>query len=194
MRQLERSSPSSVPTASSSSDAKTGIRAELAALAENIPVLRKLVENQEVSHTSLSAITTTICSATGMSFMHSPHTVSIVLHDSPCVAFAAGCILRYTLSCWVQLQVSPEEWQSIMKGLLTGSADLANAGYMGQGHFYRCPNGHPYVIGDCGGATQTSFCPECRAPIGGTQHRVVSSNTQHDEMNRMAREFRGLWH
>ena len=97
------------------------------------------------------------------------------------------------LRCKVPLQVSHEELQSIMKALLTGNADLANGGYQGQGHFYRCPNGHPYVIGDCGGATQTSYCPECRAQIGGSQHRVVSDNTQHDEMNRMAREVGGSW-
>lgn len=97
------------------------------------------------------------------------------------------CTISYT----VALQVSPEEWQSIMKGLLTGSADLANAGYQGQGHFYRCPNGHPYVIGDCGGATQISSCPECGAQIGGSQHRVISSNTRHDEMNRLARQLGG---
>ena len=23
---------------------------------------------------------------------------------------------------------------------------------LGKGHWYMCPNGHPYVIGDCGGA------------------------------------------
>lgn len=31
------------------------------------------------------------------------------------------------------------------------------------GHWYQCPNGHPYVIGDCGGAMQVSECNECGA-------------------------------
>lgn len=85
--------------------------------------------------------------------------------------------------------MSPEEWQSIMKGLLTANADLANGGYQGQGHFYICINKHPYVIGDCGGAVETSACPECGARIGGTQHAVSFGNTGHAELNRMAREW-----
>jgi hypothetical protein len=45
-------------------------------------------------------------------------------------------------------------------------------------HWYECPNGHPYMIGDCGGATQESRCPECQAPIGGSGHRLNSTNRQ----------------
>lgn len=42
---------------------------------------------------------------------------------------------------------------------------------------YQCPNGHPYVIADCGGAMERSTCLECHATIGGERHRVVDSNT-----------------
>ena len=90
--------------------------------------------------------------------------------------------------------MSHEELESVMKGLLKGNADLANAGWNGQGHFFKCPNGHPYVIGDCGGATQVSQCPECGAQIGGRHHSVVASNAQDDVLTRMAREFEGLQH
>ncbi|XP_071956942.1 E3 ubiquitin-protein ligase rnf213-alpha-like [Antedon mediterranea] len=41
----------------------------------------------------------------------------------------------------------------------------------------QCPNGHPYVIGDCGRATFTGYCLECNLPIGGQQHRLRSDNT-----------------
>ena len=85
--------------------------------------------------------------------------------------------------------MSPEEWQSIMKGLLAANPDLANAGYQGQGRFYICANKHPYVIGDCGGAVESRACPECGARIGGMNHRLESDNTQDDELNRRAREF-----
>ncbi len=34
-----------------------------------------------------------------------------------------------------------------------------------------------YCIGECGGAMQESKCPECKAPIGGTNHALLSSNT-----------------
>mmetsp|Transcript_4606 Transcript_4606/g.10903 ORF Transcript_4606/g.10903 Transcript_4606/m.10903 type:complete len:1123 (-) Transcript_4606:447-3815(-) len=44
------------------------------------------------------------------------------------------------------------------------------------GHWYECPNGHPYFIGDCGGAMVTSRCFECKAQIGGSSHRVLGSN------------------
>ena len=30
-----------------------------------------------------------------------------------------------------------------------------------KGHWYSCPNGHVYNIGDCGGATVEANCPDC---------------------------------
>jgi hypothetical protein len=49
---------------------------------------------------------------------------------------------------------------------------------LGAGHWYQCPNGHPYVIGDCGGANQVSTCNQCGARIGGEYHALDSSNRQ----------------
>ncbi|KAH9084293.1 hypothetical protein LEN26_001090 [Aphanomyces euteiches] len=40
---------------------------------------------------------------------------------------------------------------------------------------YACPNGHPYVITECGGAMQESNCPECGAAIGGSGHNLLSN-------------------
>ena len=45
-----------------------------------------------------------------------------------------------------------------------------------QGHWYKCPNGHIYAIGECGGAMEQRQCPECGATIGGTHHRLVQGN------------------
>ena len=42
------------------------------------------------------------------------------------------------------------------------------------GHWYECPNGHPYAIGECGGAMEKSVCPECNAEIGGLNHNLNS--------------------
>ncbi|KAJ7091139.1 hypothetical protein C8R44DRAFT_817142 [Mycena epipterygia] len=53
------------------------------------------------------------------------------------------------------------------------------------GHFYTCPRGHVYVITECGGATERSNCPECGAPIGGTDHTL-------DATNRRALEFENI--
>ncbi|KNE64930.1 hypothetical protein, variant [Allomyces macrogynus ATCC 38327] len=44
------------------------------------------------------------------------------------------------------------------------------------GHWYRCPNGHPYVIGDCGMAMQTARCNECGERIGGGSHTLLATN------------------
>ncbi|KAK2717012.1 NFX1-type zinc finger-containing protein 1-like isoform X2 [Artemia franciscana] len=46
-----------------------------------------------------------------------------------------------------------------------------------QGHWYKCPNGHIYCIGDCGVAMMESRCNECGEIIGGESHRLRSDNT-----------------
>jgi hypothetical protein len=52
-----------------------------------------------------------------------------------------------------------------------------------QGHWYKCPNGHIYSIGDCGGAMEKSKCNECGAEIGGGSHRLLASNSVATEMD-----------
>lgn len=47
---------------------------------------------------------------------------------------------------------------------------------LGVGHWYVCPNGHPYAIGECGGAMQESVCYECGARVGGEHHRLAAGN------------------
>ena len=44
------------------------------------------------------------------------------------------------------------------------------------GSWYKCPQGHIYNIGQCGGAMEESRCPECNSTIGGRSHRLHSSN------------------
>lgn len=73
-----------------------------------------------------------------------------------------------------------------MSALLKSNAGLAGGGYTGQGHFYKCPNGHPYVIGECGGAEQLGTCNECGARIGGTQHQLTSGNQQDEQLRTLA--------
>jgi len=53
--------------------------------------------------------------------------------------------------------------------------DIKNAMGMQQGHWYECPNGHPYVITECGGAMVQSKC-HCGATIGGGSHRLRGDN------------------
>ena len=54
--------------------------------------------------------------------------------------------------------------------------DIVQAIGLKKGHWYQCVNGHPYVIGECGGAMEESRCPECNSTIGGTEHRLASGN------------------
>ena len=59
-----------------------------------------------------------------------------------------------------------------------------------QGHWYKCPNGHIYAIGECGGAMQQRSCPECGETIGGADHRLAQGNKvclqDNDNMKRFA--------
>jgi len=50
----------------------------------------------------------------------------------------------------------------------------------GRGHWYQCPNGHFYVVGECGGPMQTSRCPDCKATVGGESHRPAEGNSHAD--------------
>lgn len=43
-------------------------------------------------------------------------------------------------------------------------------------HWFQCPNGHPYFIGECGGAMEEGTCPDCGARVGGSGHRLLSTN------------------
>ncbi|GJE94480.1 P-loop containing nucleoside triphosphate hydrolase protein [Phanerochaete sordida] len=82
--------------------------------------------------------------------------------------------------------VSLQEMHDIVQGL----------NFSHTGHFYKCPRGHTFVIGDCGGANQQAFCPECSAPIGGTGHSLISNNTrdmQYEEIARTHGAARSPW-
>ncbi|KAG0331451.1 hypothetical protein BG004_001658 [Podila humilis] len=57
----------------------------------------------------------------------------------------------------------------------------------GSGHWYRCPNGHPYYIGECGMAMQQSRCPECGAGVGGGRHRLLATNQRDAEFENLYR-------
>lgn len=94
-----------------------------------------------------------------------------------------GCAGR---NFFYALQPTPEEMKNILAALMKDNVDLAGRGYTGQGHFYRCPNGHPYVIGDCGAATQMSVCPDCGARIGGTGHQLTAGNSEDRDMRALA--------
>ncbi|XP_046560628.1 LOW QUALITY PROTEIN: NFX1-type zinc finger-containing protein 1-like [Haliotis rubra] len=61
--------------------------------------------------------------------------------------------------------------------------EIVKAMALTKGHWFKCPNGHVYAIGECGGATMVSKCPECNATIGGTGHRLRGDNALAPEMD-----------
>lgn len=72
--------------------------------------------------------------------------------------------------------VQSDEISQVLKAIANAETGGYNFGTSWSSHWYQCPNGHPYYIGECGGAMQTSICPECREVVGGTGHRLNSSN------------------
>ncbi|KAF1819459.1 uncharacterized protein K489DRAFT_383678 [Dissoconium aciculare CBS 342.82] len=60
-----------------------------------------------------------------------------------------------------------------MRMIVTAMAKEFN----GTGHWYRCENGHPFTIGECGLPMQLARCPACNAGIGGRSHRAVDGVT-----------------
>ena len=61
--------------------------------------------------------------------------------------------------------------------------EVVKAMNFSQGHWFKCPNGHFYCIGDCGGAMQIAKCPECGAQIGGQSHALLPGNRLAPEMD-----------
>ncbi|KAK7877831.1 hypothetical protein WMY93_031503 [Mugilogobius chulae] len=51
------------------------------------------------------------------------------------------------------------------------------------GHWFKCPNGHVYLITECGGAMERTQCPECNEAIGGSNHSLVRGNQLASEMD-----------
>ncbi|CAI5506821.1 unnamed protein product, partial [Closterium sp. Naga37s-1] len=64
--------------------------------------------------------------------------------------------------------------------------DVYRAIGLGGGHWYRCPNGHVYVIGECGRAWVESRCPECNEVVGGRGHVLREGNASASDFFRGA--------
>jgi hypothetical protein len=61
--------------------------------------------------------------------------------------------------------------------------EIVNAIGLSKGHWYKCPKGHFYCIGECGGAMETAKCPECGSAIGGQNHSLEAGNAHAGEMD-----------
>ncbi|KAI9097310.1 hypothetical protein DFS34DRAFT_593977 [Phlyctochytrium arcticum] len=55
--------------------------------------------------------------------------------------------------------------------------------FRGAGHWYRCENGHPFTVGECGLPMELAKCPECGAQVGGQRHQPVAGVTRDVRMD-----------
>lgn len=79
-----------------------------------------------------------------------------------------------------------EEFKKANHGLGVSEAEkiqIVKAIGLTKGHWFKCPNGHFYAIGECGGAMERGKCLECKADIGGQSHTLTSGNTLATEMD-----------
>jgi len=95
-------------------------------------------------------------------------------HQLSAEVVAGVARIRAEVEAAAQKDLTGEEIRSIMNAVGYASSP----GWNGQGHWFQCPNGHPYLIADCGGATMESACPECGATIGGAQHAIRQDNAR----------------
>ncbi|KAF1833598.1 P-loop containing nucleoside triphosphate hydrolase protein [Decorospora gaudefroyi] len=74
--------------------------------------------------------------------------------------------------------VTKEEIEDIKQAMVSGPRGIATH----SGHWYKCMNGHPFAIGECGMPMQLARCPECGAPVGGQGHTAVAGVSRATEM------------
>ncbi|KAJ5749002.1 uncharacterized protein N7511_010698 [Penicillium nucicola] len=61
--------------------------------------------------------------------------------------------------------------------------------FQGTGHWYYCRNGHPFTIGECGGAVEMTACPDCGAPVGGENHQTAAGVTLAEDLEQRLTEL-----
>lgn len=59
--------------------------------------------------------------------------------------------------------------------------------FRGTGHWYRCANGHPFTVGECGMPMELARCPECGSGVGGQSHRPTEGVTRADDIEERLR-------
>ncbi|XP_072169617.1 NFX1-type zinc finger-containing protein 1-like [Diadema setosum] len=65
--------------------------------------------------------------------------------------------------------------------------EIVSAVGLSEGNWFKCPQGHVYATGECGGATVQSTCPDCSSTTGGRFHAFRPDNC-------LARKMEGARH
>ncbi|KAF3218324.1 hypothetical protein TWF106_007686 [Orbilia oligospora] len=61
--------------------------------------------------------------------------------------------------------------------------DAMTREFGGTGHWYICPNGHQFTVGECGQPMRIGTCNECGAGIGGQHHISVEGVTRDADLD-----------
>ena len=69
-----------------------------------------------------------------------------------------------------------EELEEVLRAM--ANVEGYDYGTSASDHWFQCPNGHPYFIGECSRAMQESRCPECHLPVGGSSHTLLQTNSR----------------
>ncbi|XP_078092539.1 NFX1-type zinc finger-containing protein 1 isoform X1 [Mustelus asterias] len=109
-------------------------------------------------------------------------------HDIACVQGILECTKKFTEDNerFVKEKMKTLKLALPETGLAISEAEkvlIVKAMGLRQGHWFKCPNGHVYVITECGGAMQRAKCPDCNAAIGGMNHALENSNQVASEMD-----------
>ena len=80
---------------------------------------------------------------------------------------------------------SGEERRSVLSQIEFDRVIEAMKGEIKSGGWYKCPKGHLYCVGECGGPMQQSICPECKSIIGSpNQNHEIASGNQHANVDK----------
>ncbi|XP_067904238.1 NFX1-type zinc finger-containing protein 1 [Heterodontus francisci] len=109
-------------------------------------------------------------------------------HNIACVQRILECTKKFTEGDERFVKEKMEKLKLVLPdtGLAISDTEkvmIVKAMGLRQGHWFKCPNGHVYVITECGGAMEKAKCPDCNATIGGINHTLESSNQVASEMD-----------
>uniref|UniRef100_A0A1I8GB29 RING-type domain-containing protein n=1 Tax=Macrostomum lignano TaxID=282301 RepID=A0A1I8GB29_9PLAT len=74
-----------------------------------------------------------------------------------------------------------EIWERLLEMINCPITTKDKEGFLCDENFkmYCCPNGHPYVLGECTQGWVKYKCHECAADIGGQKHKIAANNTEY---------------
>ena len=185
--------------ASKTFDLKLQHACDAKSVLESLRVIKQFVMQESLSQQQVSDVSSELrrisCSARVCDLL-------CKLHSSKCNVSSedqqelSQAVTLVNTSGWTQDKLTEESEKNLLELIKQISKSYNVIGLTNQekqmvvkaiglqkGHWYKCPNGHVYCIGECGGAMQASKCPECGAVIGGGNHALAAGNAHAPEMD-----------